>query len=762
MGCFSRFLGRVAGIKRGTNLPKRVESRSLRVESLEDRALLSVTAASIVPPVSPVYEADLVSRAALVSEAALGGGAVIDTAAAVDVPIAVPVFQDDAAGLQTDLRSAVPNHVNKVVTWDLAAQSDYKTFVIDADENENIVYLYGVSKDGDRKELARESVVWSDSLLLYSDNTAREVTFTASVQMVLGHINYVGGKTKNDNIVILGLAEDTDHIEVDQITYAAEVHTQKGKTETMQVVFEDITALNTEMLIGGVRSITLDCGAGYDTFNFAKMGVIYDIITTETGSEANDSLYFHGAEAGIKLNLGKTTAQSVISGQKGKLCLHNNIIEVEATQFKDVITTAANTITVFGNGGSDKITLIGEGVGDDGTRTLVALNGDSQRVSGRGSGTFDIRIEGDGTNSRVNLSSMKSGSVLSLYAKGNNIRVSGTKGNDGLTIIGNNVNVQGNDGDDTIEIIGANARAAGGNGNDAIFFMETYGKCTLDGGAGDDLVVGGSGSDTLKDRSGKNVLIGGLGADKIIGGKGSDILLANTTAVLDDRYKISGVSAYLSLFDAWQADDVIKYEYMLGSVSAADHEKDVLKRGGGVGNYIFANTNDVVPGNDFDTADAKADKGDKLFTDEPANRLVQAPPNMEDLPVVGLIIPGELAEHQVSSPFIPCDELDPVTSTSTQTDQPELSEGSAAIAASKGKLLLIDFPAAADLYRDRWLDPYHFALDGVFEDTFEDTFDFVIPSDAKAGDTLPNDILTGEVLAEDVPADDDEPGTRWA
>jgi Ca2+-binding RTX toxin-like protein len=47
---------------------------------------------------------------------------------------------------------------------------------------------------------------------------------------------------------------------------------------------------------------------------------------------------------------------------------------------------------------------------------------------------------------------------------------------------------------------------------------------TLDGGAGDDLLVGGDGNDTLLGRDGDDVLIGGPGQDTLDGGPGLNVV----------------------------------------------------------------------------------------------------------------------------------------------------------------------------------------------------------------------------------------------
>jgi Ca2+-binding RTX toxin-like protein len=48
-------------------------------------------------------------------------------------------------------------------------------------------------------------------------------------------------------------------------------------------------------------------------------------------------------------------------------------------------------------------------------------------------------------------------------------------------------------------------------------------QLTADGGAGDDVLIGGDGADVLSGGAGDDVLIGGLGIDVLNGGDGDDV-----------------------------------------------------------------------------------------------------------------------------------------------------------------------------------------------------------------------------------------------
>ena len=498
---------------------------------------------------------------------------------------------------------------------------NYTNFRVDSDGK--YAHLYGVSQGGQEELLLATSLEsLQQRITIYSDNTARNVTFTANALWSFrGDIVYVGGKTSNDVILLEG-TDECDDFTMDQQTMMADVHTKDGKSTSQKVVFETVEVLLNDEYCGsvkmsGVRSITIDANEGRDTFEFVKFGTTYDLFGGESGGTA---LSFANATSAAKIDMGKTKAQSsVLSGQKGKICLHGGIEEVIGSKFNDKITTAASTRRVVGNGGSDTINL----VGDADTWTSVYLNGYSQRVKGKGSGDFEVSIsadkflatnnalngkhrisEIDGSKSTVNMSSVKSGS-LDLSVFGDNVKVTGTKGGDSIQIYGDNANIQGNDGDDYIWVSGVNAKVKGGNGDDVIDLRNTEGKCTLDGGAGDNFLIGGRGDDVLKVSSGNNVLIGGYGADKLTGGRGQDCLVAN----------ITGENIYDDLINMWwdYPGDIEMIVRTLGTESWADGAKDTVKRGNGTNKFFYVNTS--LRGSDFDVVDYKLDKGDILYDD---------------------------------------------------------------------------------------------------------------------------------------------------
>jgi hypothetical protein len=135
--------------------------------------------------------------------------------------------------------------------------------------------------------------------------------------------------------------------------------------------------------------------------------------------------------------------------------------------------------------------------------------------------------------------------------------VGGTSGDDdillspaGLTVNGKRTSlpagigriiIYGQDGNDNIHVNGAMdlpAMIDGGAGNDRIL-----------GGKGDDILIGGPGDDELKGLQGRDILIGGDGADDLQGQQDDDIIIGGST-IYDNN-----LGALCKLMDEWKRRD---------------------------------------------------------------------------------------------------------------------------------------------------------------------------------------------------------------
>jgi Ca2+-binding RTX toxin-like protein len=107
-----------------------------------------------------------------------------------------------------------------------------------------------------------------------------------------------------------------------------------------------------------------------------------------------------------------------------------------------------------------------------------------------------------------------------------------------------------------------------GGGNDKVAISDQIKlPAILDGGAGDDslmagsgstVLVGGDGNDTLIGGPSRDVLIGGAGADSLFGNGGDDILIAGATKYENDP------NSLLTIQKIWNGDD--SYEGRVGTL----------------------------------------------------------------------------------------------------------------------------------------------------------------------------------------------------
>lgn len=285
---------------------------------------------------------------------------------------------------------------------------------------------------------------------------------------------------------------------------------------------------NDDVLIGGLQTDIIDGGAGNDTI-LIHTGEHSDNITGGSGTDTLD--VSDRSDLGLTMDLGAGTY--TLQGGTNSI---TGVEIIKATQVDDnIVTGNLGGITVFGNGGDDKLTggngiqILWGGAGDD---TLSGGAGNDKLYGGVGKDTLE---GGAGID------------LASYYDAGGGVEVylnfgtaTGAAGNDTLTGIenltgsafddrligdaGRNV-FYGNNGNDIIKTKGGNDVVHGGNGNDKIY--GDAGNETLNGNAGDDVVFGLAGEDTLTGFLGEDYLSGGQGNDTLLGGAGDDVLRGN-------------------------------------------------------------------------------------------------------------------------------------------------------------------------------------------------------------------------------------------
>jgi Ca2+-binding RTX toxin-like protein len=152
--------------------------------------------------------------------------------------------------------------------------------------------------------------------------------------------------------------------------------------------------------------------------------------------------------------------------------------------------------------------------------------------AGNGDDTINVHTNFDGSVD-VNIN----GETYSFSAEeAKNLEIRGGKGNDTIVCTGEafnfeifgtkfgadnpNLTIDGGKGDDLIVGSEGNDTIRGGKGNDVI--MGGGGNDNIDGGRGNDLITGGNGHDTIQGGRGSDTIMGGEGNDTIHGGYGND------------------------------------------------------------------------------------------------------------------------------------------------------------------------------------------------------------------------------------------------
>jgi Ca2+-binding RTX toxin-like protein len=221
-------------------------------------------------------------------------------------------------------------------------------------------------------------------------------------------------------------------------------------------------------------------GAGDDTFQWDP-GDGSDVVE---GQDGTDELTFNGSNANERMEASANGGRMRFTRDVGAIVMDLNDVEsIEARP-----SGGADSLRVGDLSGTDVVEvdadLAATGGGDDGQPDNILVggtNGDDVVSVTAGGGT-DVRVSG--------LSALVSVS-------------GGSAGSDRLT-------VDALAGDDVIDASGVASGAL---------------LLTLDGGDGDDVVLGGDGNDTLLGGTGDDVLIGGPGNDTIDGGPGSNVVI---------------------------------------------------------------------------------------------------------------------------------------------------------------------------------------------------------------------------------------------
>jgi serralysin len=283
------------------------------------------------------------------------------------------------------------------------------------------------------------------------------------------------------------------------------------------------------------------------------------------------------------------SGQGFVTGENDTVSGGNGNDTISALGGNDVLNGDAGNDVLNGDDGNDTLT------GGAGTDTYNGGNGDDTFVVSGTNDQSDTFNGGAGTDTIL----VAGGSVLTLNGfnattasievwQGNGQGVVGTTAANsfnfsGLTGVTGLSYVDGGSGNDTI--VGSNVAddLRGGVGNDA-----------LTGGEGNDILTGGAGTDTINGGGGDDriVMAGTDGqSDTIAGGTGTDTIAVTGTGALT----LNGFNAAASSIEVWQGNS----QAVMGNTGANTFDFSALQSLSGL-RYVDAGSgNDTVIGSAF-------------------------------------------------------------------------------------------------------------------------------------------------------------------
>ena len=309
-----------------------------------------------------------------------------------------------------------------------------------------------------------------------------------------------------------------------------------------------------DSITGGLGNDTVDGGGGIDllieTTNVNVTVSATQVVGANGGLGTDnytglEGIQLTGGAAANKFDLTLFTGNATLIGNGGNDTLIGG-------SGNDVLTGGAGNESFIGNGGNDTINAGGGSDtlnGGDGNDKLLGQGGSGDLLTGgtgndtldggagvdgiveTGTGGFiatNTSLVGNGSDVVVDIEQLTlaggSGNDLldaSAFSNGG-VFLNGGNGND--TLIGTTLNdvLYGWIGNDSINGGAGNDSIRGGLDNDTINASD--GNDTVNGGEGNDVIDGGNGNDQLSGFKGNDSITGGAGNDMLVGGDADDTL----------------------------------------------------------------------------------------------------------------------------------------------------------------------------------------------------------------------------------------------
>ena len=297
-----------------------------------------------------------------------------------------------------------------------------------------------------------------------------------SVTGLQAAVNIAGAEGANDRLVLNGQAGD-DVINASGLAAGTVQLTINGGLGV-----DTITgSAGGDLINGGDGNDVAFMGAGDDTFVW-NPGDDNDVVEGQAGF---DTLLFNGANIAEQINIFANGSRAMFTRD-----VANVAMDVNGTE----------EITFKARGGADMITI-----GDLGGTDVNKVNLDLSAAGdeGAGDGAADTVIINATSGDDVVIVAGDAGAVTVFVNGSEQINITGFEAaNDKIVIFGL-------DGDDVVDATGLAAGTV---------------QFTADGGAGNDVLIGSPGNDSLFGGLGDDVVIGNGGLDLLDGGAGSNIV----------------------------------------------------------------------------------------------------------------------------------------------------------------------------------------------------------------------------------------------
>ena len=366
------------------------------------------------------------------------------------------------------------------------------------------------------------------------------------------------GQSGNDRM-IWNPGDDTDLNEGGEGTDTVEVNGGGGAEQFTttangaRVRFDRLNPAPFAIDIGTSEKLALNANGGDDDYSATGNLAALIQITVDGGAGNDDLLGSNGADA-----LLGGDGDDFVDGNQG-----NDVASLGAGDDTFQWDPGDASDTVEGQDGTDTMRFNGSNANEnmqvsangqrvrfirDVANIVMDLNDLEAIVAKTLGGTDNLRIDDlsgtDVTNVAADLAATGGGDDLAA----DNVVVNATNADDVVTVIGAGPNAQVAGLAAQVSVSGASAAndrltvngLGGADVIDASGVAAGSILLTLDGGDGDDVLIGGAGDDTLRGGAGDDVLLGGPGNDTLDGGPGDNIVIQSLGADTTTSATVTG------------------------------------------------------------------------------------------------------------------------------------------------------------------------------------------------------------------------------